>query len=81
MTAEQSITQAIMQALIDTAKAANVAIRKSENLVNNARPVHAAARSDGPVLRQPTFDWKVTNIYQEVCNFEIDIRNIFMTNS
>ena len=46
-----------MQAAMKDAKAAIMAII-ADNLVHNARPVHASPRSDVPMLKQPIFDWK-----------------------
>ena len=43
--------------------------------------MHAMPRSGNPALRQATFDWKVADKYQEVCNFETEVKNIFMTNN
>ena len=37
-------------------------------------------RSGGPALRQPMFDWKAAYKYQKLCSFEMDSKNIFMTN-
>ena len=68
MEAEQSMTQAIIQTRIESAKAAIMAVREVDNLVNNASPVHTAPRSGGPMLKQPTFDWKVAGKYQELCS-------------
>ena len=76
MAAEQGMIQAIMQAVTETSKADIVAIREAEKTVNNARPVHAAPRSGSPAQKQPTFDWKVQDKYQELCNFEIEVKNI-----
>ena len=51
-----------------------------DNLINNARPVHAVPRWGGPELKLPTFDWKVAEKYQELCNFEIEVKNTFKIN-
>ena len=56
-------------------------VRKADNPVNNARPIHARPGSGGPVLRQITFDWKVADKYRELCNFEIEVKNIFIINN
>ena len=45
------------------------------------RLVHAVPRAGNPALKWSTFDWKVENKYQEMCSFEIEIKNIFLTNS
>ena len=37
--------------------------------------------SSGPAQRQPTFDWKAKDKYQELVNFETEVKNIFMTNN
>ena len=46
MAAEQSMTQAIMKAVTEAAKAVIMAIGESDNLVNNTRPVCTAQRSE-----------------------------------
>ena len=43
--APEQMTQAIMQAVTEVAKAAIMAVREADNLVNNAKPVHAVPRS------------------------------------
>ena len=79
MAAEQSMTHAIMQAVIEATKAAIMAIREADNLVNNARPVHTGPRSGSLALKQSTSDCKGPNKYQELCTFEKEIKKIFMT--
>ena len=74
------MTQEIMQAVIETAKAAIMALREADNQVNNARTIHTNSRSEIQALRQSTFCWKVDNEYHEMCNFEMEVKNIFMTN-
>ena len=51
MAAEQNMTQATTQAVIDAPKAVITAIRKADNPVNNARPIHTTQRSSNPVLK------------------------------
>ena len=70
-----------MQAVIKAAKAEIMTVREADNLVINARPIPAMPRSGGLVLREPMFDWKVADKYQELCNFEIAVKIIFMTNN
>ena len=50
--------QAITQTAIQAAKAAKIAVSEADNSVNTARPVQVMPRMGGPVLKQPTFDWK-----------------------
>ena len=69
MAAEQSMTEAIMQAAIKATKETIMATREAENPVNNARPVHTAPRSGGLASNQSTFDWKAADKYQELYNF------------
>ena len=78
MAAEQSMSKAIIKAAIEVTKGAIMAVREPDNLVNSVRPT---PRSDSQVLRQPMFDWKAAHKYQEPCNFEIEVKNIFMTNN
>ena len=56
-------------------------IRETENLIKPVRPVQVILRTSGQTLKQPTYDWKTADKYQELQNFEIEIKNIFMTNS
>ena len=58
-----------------------MSIREADNPVNSVRLIHTASRSSGPAARQPTFDWKATDKYQKLCNFEIKVKNIFITNT
>ena len=71
----------MMPVAIKAVKAAIMAIRGVENTVNNARPMHTMPRLIGPVLKQPTFAWKATDKYKELCNFELDVKNTFITNN
>ena len=57
-----------MQAAIEVAKAAIMAVREAENPVNNTRLVYTT-RLRHSALRQPVFDWKATNKHQELCSF------------
>ena len=54
--AEQSMTQVIIHAVTEAAKAATMTIREADNQVNNVRLVHATPRSGGPALKQMTSD-------------------------
>ena len=55
--------QAVTQAVIEGTKAAILAIREADHLVNNDRQVHTVPRSGGQVLKQQhlTEKWQ-TNI-------------------
>ena len=55
-----------MQAVIEAAKAAIMAVREANNPVSNARPIHAVLISCSPALKHPTFDLKVAEKYQEL---------------
>ena len=58
-----------------------MAIREADNPVSKARPVQAVLKSDSPALKLTTFDWKWADKYQELCNFEIEVKNTFMTDN
>ena len=58
ITIEQSTIQVIMQAAIEATISARIEVTKADLNVNNARVMHAMARSSSPTLWQPTFDWK-----------------------
>ena len=40
-----------------------------------------APRTGSPTWEQPTFEWKATEKYHELCNFETEVTNIFLTNN
>ena len=63
MLTEQNMTQAIMQAAIEAAKATIKVVKEADNPVSDARPVlqHLDEASDKS---------------QELCNFEMDKKNI-----
>ena len=73
MTFEQGVAKAIMQALTKATRVAIMAVREMEILANNNRPM--LAKSSGPVRKHPTFAWKCLD------NFEIKVKNIFITNT
>ena len=75
------MTQARTEAAIEVTKAVIMAVRKVDTCVNNARPIHTVPISGDPILCQPTFDWKATDKDQEIFNFEVKVKNIFMTNN
>ena len=79
MAAEQIMMQTITQAAIKAAKAAIMTIKETENPVNAARYMQVMLRTGGPVLKQPNIDWKTADKYQELWNFEIEVKNIVMT--
>ena len=81
MAFEQSLTQTIMQAAMEATKAVLMVVREAETLAGNARPIQKVPRMGGPALKQPTFDWKIPDKYHELCNFKIEIKNIFLTNN
>ena len=81
MAIEESMTQAIIQAVIEAAKTVTMAIIEANNPISNTRPVHATPRSGGPTQKHLTFEWKLADKYQELCNFKIEVKNIFMTKS
>ena len=74
------MTQAIMPSPIEASKADMMTIREADNLINNATPIHIILRLGGPALKT-YIDWEVAIKYQELCDFEIDVKNIFMTKS
>ena len=81
MTSEQRMTQAIMQAASEAAKAAVMVVREADNLVKTLRPIHTTSSLGIPALRMPIFYCRATEKYQELCNFETEVNNIFMTNN
>ena len=74
------MTQAITQTVAGAAKATMV-VREAEGPTKSRRPVHAVSRSSGPALKQPTFNWKAQDKYDELKNFKMDVINTFIMNS
>ena len=68
-----------MQTVSKATKAAIIVVREAGKTVNNAISMHVMPRSDGPVLTQLKFGWRVDK-YQELSNFKVEEKNIFMTN-
>ena len=56
-------------------------VRDTENPVNNARLINVTSISGCPVLRQPKFDWKAADKYQELFTFKEGVKNISITNN
>ena len=56
-----------------------MAVREAENHVDDARTTQSTPRESVPALRQPTFDWKVSDKYHELSNFGIKVIN-FLNN-
>ena len=66
--------------MIEAAKAAKMVMGEVEAAAGSRSP-HAVTRESRPALRQPIFDWKVQGKYNELNNFNIKERSIFMMNS
>ena len=75
------MTQTITETAVEATKAAIMVYRESDSLVNYTSSIHSIPRLGGPPLRQPTFDWKARDRYQELGKFRIEVKNIFMTNN
>ena len=80
MAAEQNMTKAIMQAAMEAAKAAIMVIKEAENSVSTAKPIQMMPKTGDLALKQPIFDWKVPDKYQELQNIKIEVEKI-MTSS
>ena len=70
-----------MQAAKEANKAPIIMLKETNNPVNSGRHILTMPRSDGPVVRHPMFNWKATEKYQKLHNFEIMVKNIFTINS
>ena len=73
---EQNMTQAIMQAAIEATKAAIIMVREVDNLVGNAKPIHTMAS-----IKTTNVWLKTLDKYQELYNFEIEVKNIAITSN
>ena len=76
MATEQSMAQATTHAANEGIKAELATVREVGNPVNNARIIHTIPRSSTPMPRQPTFEWKPLDKFQELCTFEMEKKNI-----
>ena len=73
MVAKQSMVQAIIQ----EASAAIMAVKEAENQVNAARSIQVIPRTGGSALKQPTCNWNAAGKYQELWNFGIEGKGTF----
>ena len=62
MAYEQSMTQTLTQAVTEAAKAAIMAFKEAEIPINNARLIQKVPGMGDPTLKQPSFNWKATDI-------------------
>ena len=67
----QSMAKVNRKTVIKVTKAVIMAVREADSLVNNGRQIPAISTLGSSALRQPMFDWKVADKYQELCNFKI----------
>ena len=74
------MAQAITQAVIKAAKTVIAAARDTKTNVQNARSTQQTPQANGPMLKQPNFDWKAPDTYHILNNFEVRVRNIVLTN-
>ena len=80
MAAEQIMTQALMQAAIEAAKAAIMKVRDVENPVNNVRSIHTTPRLGDSVLDSEYLIGKLQTSIRD-CAISKQGKNIFMTNN
>ena len=77
MSTEQNMTQAAIEA----AKAPIMVVREVADPLSSARTIKAAQRMGFPIEKQPTFGWKSPNEYNELCDFKIEVKIIFLRNN
>ena len=75
------MTHVLMQAVIDARNGVVMTVREAVSQGNTTRPGETMPKPVGSVLKQPTFNWKPPDKYKELCNFEIYVKNIFITYS
>ena len=61
MAIEQNMIWAITQEAIEADKVAIISVKETENPVNTVRLVKVMPRTCDPALKQPLFDWTVTD--------------------
>ena len=52
-----------------------------ERINEHTRTPPPMTRMSALIRKQPKFVWKAPDLYNELHNFEIEVRNIFLTNS
>ena len=79
------MTQAIMQAAIEVMKTAVEAMSEVKGPAkrnNTAVATPSVSTTDsGPVLKQPAFNWKAQGKYNELLNFEMEVKYKFLIES
>ena len=81
MASNQSMTQAIAKVVAETYKAAILAVRELGSTGEHIQTTQVMPMISGPRIKHPTFDWKALDKYNELHNFEIEVRDIVLINS
>ena len=75
MASKESMTQVLSWVAIKAAKTAIMAMTEAEGLSKSRRASHLVERASRPTMRQPTFDWKAQDKFNELNNFKIKGRH------
>ena len=73
-----------MHTAIETMKVVVQAVSEAagpERTNGAANAACMSARTSGPALKQPTFNWNAQEKCNKLLNFEMEVQNIFMTKS
>ena len=57
-----------------------MAVKERHIPVNTTKPAPAKTKTGCPVLNHPLLKWKSPDKYLGLCNFEVKVKNIFLTN-
>ena len=58
-----------------------MAAKRQKTPLKMQKQAQPTLRASGPILEQPAFNLKAPDRYHEPINFEIKIKNIFLTNN
>ena len=81
MVSAHNMTKAITQTVIEATKSAVMAVLEAEGPAKSRRAGWKVPGARGPTMRQLNFDWNVQDKCNELNNFKIEVRNIFLMNT
>ena len=80
ITYNDSMMQAITWGVAEATNTAILAVKEAKSTGKHVR-TQPLPRMSGIALKQPTFDWKAQDKYNELHSFGIEVINIFQMNS
>ena len=81
MESEQNMRQALTQAAFKAIKVVNDGSERGRKPCWKCKDSTTNTKSDLASIKAVTFDWKAIDMCHELNDFEIKVRNIFLTNN